>query len=133
MTKNIRYFAELNFDNRVLRIIAVGNSDCSNQNGVFDEKVGEIFCQNHTKSSNRWLECSTDGSVRGRHKSVDQCFYSPDLDKFVPYAPYPSWTLDSDGEWQPPIPEPARTSDTINVWEEITKSWKTIPKEKVQE
>ena len=33
--------------------------------------------------------------------------------------PYPSWTLDSNFDWQPPTPKP----DSNSVWNESTLSW----------
>tara|TARA_R100000231_G_scaffold121946_1_gene92106 strand:+ start:408 stop:818 length:411 start_codon:yes stop_codon:yes gene_type:complete len=45
-------------------------------------------------------------------------FYDEAADKFYRKQPYPSWTLDSDLEWQPPIAEPA-DSDTVQwMWDE---------------
>jgi len=32
--------------------------------------------------------------------------YDPDADVFVAPQPYPSWTLDSNHDWQPPTPMP---------------------------
>ena len=45
-------------------------------------------------------------------------FYDEAADKFYRKQPYPSWTLDSNLEWQPPIAEPA-DSDTVQwMWDE---------------
>lgn len=45
-------------------------------------------------------------------------FYDETADKFYRKQPYPSWTLDSDLEWQPPITEPS-DSDTVQwMWDE---------------
>jgi len=32
--------------------------------------------------------------------------YLPDADVFIVPQPYPSWTLNSDHDWQPPTPHP---------------------------
>ena len=59
-------------------------------------------------------------------------FYDEAADKFYRKQPYPSWTLDSDLEWQPPIAEPA-DSDTVQwMWDEgmyqadNTTGWRNI-------
>ena len=45
-------------------------------------------------------------------------FYDEAADKFYRKQPYPSWTLDSNLEWQPPIAEPA-DADTVQwMWNE---------------
>lgn len=38
---------------------------------------------------------------------------------FIAPKPYPSWTLDSNFDWQPPTPKP----DSNSVWNESTLSW----------
>ena len=59
-------------------------------------------------------------------------FYDEAADKFYRKQPYPSWTLDSDLEWQPPIAEPA-DSDTVQwMWDEAmyqadnTTGWRNL-------
>jgi hypothetical protein len=43
---------------------------------------------------------------------------------FYPPAPYPSWTLDSNFVWQPPIPIP---NDGKNYrWDETILNWKIV-------
>jgi len=32
--------------------------------------------------------------------------YNPEADVFIAPQPYPSWSLDSDFDWQPPVPKP---------------------------
>ena len=59
-------------------------------------------------------------------------FYDEAADKFYRKQPYPSWTLDSDLEWQPPIAEPA-DADTVQwMWNEDmyqadnTQGWQNL-------
>lgn len=51
--------------------------------------------------------------------------YNADLKKFIPQQPYPSWSLDSKGDWQPPIAKPSveLDPDTIWTWQEESNSW----------
>ena len=40
---------------------------------------------------------------------------------FIPPQPYPSWTLDSNYDWQPPTPKP---DDILAwTWNEASASW----------
>ena len=59
-------------------------------------------------------------------------FYDEAADKFYRKQPYPSWTLDSNLEWQPPIAEPA-DADTVQwMWNEDmyqadnTQGWQNL-------
>lgn len=47
--------------------------------------------------------------------------YDPTADVFVRPQPYPSWTLDENHDWQPPIPYPA-DGDRYH-WDETTQTW----------
>jgi hypothetical protein len=47
--------------------------------------------------------------------------YREDIDAFVPPQPYPSWILDSNVTWQPPVTIP--TDDKMYSWNEETLSW----------
>jgi len=44
-------------------------------------------------------------------------------DIFLPLQPYPSWTLNNNYIWQPPIPKPEENDLENYVWNEDTKSW----------
>jgi hypothetical protein len=48
---------------------------------------------------------------------------------FISPQPYPSWTLDSQYNWQPPVAQPTveENSDVYYEWDEPTTSWKAIP------
>lgn len=41
--------------------------------------------------------------------------------------PFPSWTIDNDGVWQPPIPEPESDGVHVYAWDEDSQSWELIP------
>ena len=45
--------------------------------------------------------------------------WSFDGTNLIAPQPYPSWTLDSNFDWQPPTPKP----DSNSVWNESTLSW----------
>jgi hypothetical protein len=50
--------------------------------------------------------------------------YSADADVFVAPQPYPSWTLDSNHDWQPPTPYP--TDGETYSWNEEELAWAGI-------
>jgi len=45
-------------------------------------------------------------------------------DVFISPQPYPSWTLDSNFDWQPPVPYP--TDGDLYVWDETTQTWVAV-------
>lgn len=47
--------------------------------------------------------------------------YDSTADVFIAPQPYPSWTLDSNYDWQPPVPQPPAPPQTY--WNEETQSW----------
>jgi hypothetical protein len=49
--------------------------------------------------------------------------YDADADQFVSPQPYPSWSLDSNNDWQAPTPKP----DGRFYWNEESLSWLPVP------
>ena len=45
-------------------------------------------------------------------------------DIFICPQPYPSWILDSNFDWQPPVPYP--TDGDLYVWDETTQTWVAV-------
>ena len=48
--------------------------------------------------------------------------YDAAADVFISPQPYPSWTLDSNYDWQPPTPKPEDLDGEFS-WNESTLSW----------
>ena len=100
------YYAQI-VDNIVTEVIAVNDN-------VPD---GAQFC--HDLLGGEWAETfiDTDGKnyagIGYTYDSVNQNFIAP--------QPYPSWTLDSNDIWQPPIPQPPAPPQT--VWSEELQKW----------
>jgi hypothetical protein len=47
--------------------------------------------------------------------------YRADINRFISPQPYPSWTLDSDANWQPPVAIP--TDGGMYSWNETNQAW----------
>ena len=66
------------------------------------------------------------GNIRGRYAGIGFT-YSADADVFVAPQPYPSWTLDSNHDWQPPTPMPSDASmEKPYEWNEEELAWVAI-------
>ena len=47
-------------------------------------------------------------------------------DKFIEPQPFPSWTLNSNDEWEAPVTEPAVEEEKIHIWNEENQQWDII-------
>lgn len=112
------HFAELGENNVVLRVIVVNNSDCLDENGNESEAVGAEFCRRLLGGT--WKQTSYNGNFRKRYAGIGYV-YNSELDAFVTQQPFPSWTLDSNAEWQPPVPRP--NDGKLYDWDENTQTW----------
>ena len=52
-----------------------------------------------------WVETCYDGSFRKKYACIGDS-YLPEYDVFIGVSPYPSWVLNSNHDWEAPIPLP---------------------------
>ena len=76
--------------------------------------------------SRLWCEYELDGTWAKTYKNTEGknyagigYIYHPDKDNFSSPQPYPSWTLDDECHWQPPVTRP----EGSYTWNEETQSW----------
>jgi len=69
-----------------------------------------------------WIETKLDGSIRKQYCVVGGTYDSV-KDQFVAIQPFPSWMLDENNDWQPPVPKP----EGDFYWDEESLSWIPIP------
>jgi hypothetical protein len=70
-----------------------------------------------------WVDTSYKGDRRGKYAGIGD-MYNPDMGEhgvFIPPQPYSSWTLDDDGNWQPPIEYPS--DGKPYSWDEESFQW----------
>ena len=70
-----------------------------------------------------WIDTSYTGSRRRRFAGVGMT-YDSKRNAFILPQPFPSWTLDSVGDWQPPTPMP--TDGEAYVWDEDAQGWQPV-------
>lgn len=63
---------------------------------------------------------SYNGKIRKQYAGIGYS-YNPDADVFVAPQPFPSWLLDENHDWQPPIPYPK--DGLIYFWNENDQDW----------
>jgi hypothetical protein len=113
------YFAELDDNNTVLRVISVSNADAPDLAPEVSEPLGQAFIAS-IGLAGRWVQTSYNGTFRGRYAGIGYT-YDPIDDRFIAPQPYPSWTLDANGNWQAPTPYP--DDGGMYVWDEETLAW----------
>jgi hypothetical protein len=113
------HFAQLDENNVVMQVIVVHNNELMD-NGVESEAKGVAFCQSLFGVYTNWKQTSYNGNIRKNYAGIN-FIYCVDIDAFVPPQPYPSWTLDTNAQWQPPVTMPL--DDKRYFWDEATTSW----------
>ena len=115
------HFAQLDDNNVVTQVIVVANSDTADANGVEKEYTGAAFCERLFGGT--WKQTSYNGNIRKNYAGIGFTYHE-DIDAFAAPQPYPSWTLNDQAQWQPPVPMPADASaEKSYAWDEATTSW----------
>lgn len=74
------HFAELDSNNKVLRVVVVANRDTSDANGVEKESIGIAHCEKLFGGT--WVQTSYNGSFRGCYAGIGMK-YDEATDTFV--------------------------------------------------
>ena len=117
------HFAELDNNNTVLRVIVVSNDDCKDASGNESEAVGAAFCERLLGGT--WVQTSYNHNMRKQYAGIGYT-YDADADVFVSPQPFPSWSLDENHDWQPPVPMPEGDEDTSYYWSEDDMAWLAV-------
>jgi hypothetical protein len=118
------HFAQIQ-DNVVTQVIVINNATIAEPPLEFPatEGAGIVFIRDVLKFPHEWRQTSYNGSFRYHYAGIGYT-WDPDFGEygaFVPPQPYPSWTLDENAHWQPPVPYP--DDGDFYVWDEETQSW----------
>jgi hypothetical protein len=114
------HFAKLDENNVVLEINVVHNNELIGEDGNENEAKGIEFLTQWSGGYINWKQTSYNGNFRKHYAGIGYT-YRADINAFVPPQPYPSWTLDADANWQPPVAMP--TDGQMYSWDETTTSW----------
>ncbi len=112
------HFAEIS-DGIVTRVLVVNNNELL-VDGVEVEQKGIDFLNNLLGGA--WIQTSYNGNIRKQYAGIGYT-YDAVKDEFVAPQPFPSWTLDSNNDWQAPTPKPEGSF----YWDEESLSWLPIP------
>lgn len=113
------HFAELDENNKVLRVIVVSNNDCGGGDFPESEPIGQAFIAS-LGITGTWKQTSYNNNFRGRYASIDG-LYIPEKDKFSHAKPFESWNLTENEDWEAPVPKPSE--DGYWEWNEAEQKW----------
>ena len=118
------HFAELDSNNIVTRVIAVGN-DVTTAAGPLGENDmhvdGETWCINFFKGGT-WKQTSYNDNFRKQYCGKGYTFDAA-KNKFISPQPHDSWALDGNDDWQAPVTYPTDTDDKKIAWDEAGQKW----------
>lgn len=124
MVINMAHYAFLDENNIVTEVI-VGKDE--GEDGIdWEQWYGDFRGQVCKRTSyNTVGGVHTGGGTPYRKNYAGIGFtYDEQRDAFIPPQPYPSWTLDADANWQPPVAMP--TDGEMYLWDEATQQWNEV-------
>jgi hypothetical protein len=123
------HFAEVDSNNKVLRVVVACNQDIADNGGEQSEQAAEHFKSVCPLSENgvKWIQTSYNNNFRKQFAGIASTF-DVSKNKFIEPQPYSSWSLDSNDDWQPPVAYPTVTTygDNVNYmisWDEAGQRW----------
>jgi hypothetical protein len=103
------HWAELDSDNKVIRVLVGDNNDPNGDEG-YQWLVDNL--------GGTWIKTSYNNNFRKQFAGIGFT-YDPVADVFISNQPYPSWSLDSNFDWQAPKEKP----EGLFYWDEDIGDW----------
>ena len=98
-----------------------------NENGIVQEViVAEQEFIDSLEDSSLWIQTSYNHNIRKQYAGLGYT-YDKTNDVFITPQPFPSWSLDSNFDWQAPVSKP--DDGKSDTWNEDTKSWVVLKDE----
>jgi hypothetical protein len=101
-------------------IIVVSDDDCGSEFPA-SEPVGQAFIAS-LNLEGEWKQTSYNHNFRKAYARIGWT-YDFVNDAFIAPQPFPSWSLDSNNDWQAPTPKP----EGAFYWDEETLAWVATP------
>ena len=111
------HFAELDANNIVLRICVVDNTYVPSDKHI----DGESWCVDFWGGT--WKQTSYNNNFRKQFAIIGDT-YDVAKDKFIRPQTHPSWLLDGNDDWQPPVAKPE--NHPLYIWDESITNWKEV-------
>lgn len=106
------HFAEIDENNKVIRVLVVDNSQ---------EHRGQEFLAEDCDLGGTWVQTSYNANFGGKY-AAEGDVYDPIEKTFKSPQPYPSWKFNTTyWSWESPIPEPDAVGP--HDWDEVNQTW----------
>jgi len=123
------HFAELDINNKVLRVLTACNQDIANNGGEQSEQAALHFqsLNKFSETGVKWVQTSYNNNFRKQYAGIGDTFDSI-KNKFIRPQPFASWSLNANDDWQAPVAYPTITTYGDNTrylisWDEINIRW----------
>jgi len=123
------HYAELDINNKVIRVLTACNQDIATHGGELSEEAANYFGTYTPFSENgvKWVQTSYNSNFRKQYAGIGHTFDST-KNKFIAPQPFASWSLDSNDDWQAPVAYPTVITYGDNVryiiyWDESNLRW----------
>jgi hypothetical protein len=123
------HYAELDINNKVIRVLTACNQDIATHGGELSEEAANYFGTYTPFSENgvKWVQTSYNNNFRKQYAGIG-CTFDSTKNKFISPQPFASWSLDSNDDWQAPVAYPSVTTYGDNVkyfitWDESNLRW----------
>ena len=104
-------------ENNIVTLVITGRNEDEVVQGISDWEA--YYGQLHGQ---RCIRTSYNNNIRKQYAGAGYR-YDDDADVFVAPQPFPSWILDSNHDWQPPVPYPSTGN---HLWDEEGQEWKEL-------
>lgn len=123
------HFAQIDYQNKVIRVSVVANEDILDDDGNESEEVGIEYLKSVHGPNTMWVQTSYNNNFRCCYAGIG-LVYNVEHDVFLLPQPYPSWILNTETyEWESPVPKPDLTIEQVESgnyyeWNEEAQEWK---------
>jgi hypothetical protein len=105
------HFAEIDENGIVRQVLVVPDQQ---------EHRGQDFLAVDLGLGGTWVQTSYNNRIRKQYAGIG-FKYDADADVFIAPQPFPSWALDKNHDWQPPVAKPE--DGLIYTWNEELLNW----------
>jgi hypothetical protein len=119
------HFAELDQNNKVIRVLVVNDDYLKDENGNEVEEIGKTHME--STLGGKWIQTSYNNNIRVRYAGIGYT-YDETLDAFIPPKPHNSWILnETTANWEAPVPMPDDAPEgSYYQWNEDIINWELI-------
>lgn len=122
------HFVKIDADGYVIDCIVLDNTVAADPAPSNSEPLGQAYlaalAENEPRLAGTWVQTSYSGSFRKQYGGGEGYRYDADADVFIAPAPFPSWVLDANHDWQAPVPMPIEPG--VWAWVEDAQEWITV-------